>query len=444
MLQRKMNGFAKLGLSKRTLDLLESINFVEPTDIQRESIPAILEGKDVIGNAATGSGKTLAFSSVIIEKIVPGNNIQALVLAPTRELAEQISGVMRTFAKNAKLNIVEVYGGVSIEGQIRNMRNADVVVGTPGRILDHLQRGTLDLSALRILVLDEADRMVDMGFLPDVERIMSQCPEQRQTLLFSATTSPDVEYMEKKYMQAPKYISVETYVDASKLKQYFYNTPSHIKFSLLAHFLKQEESGVIMVFCNTRRNVDLLGYNLKRYGIDSLAIHGGMEQRKRSRIMEMFHGNKVGIMICTDVAARGLDIKGVTHVYNYDIPKTSDEYIHRIGRTARAGAQGLAISLVSNNDYDNFRRVMSDDSLKIEEKEVPEVEKLTPHFKDRDSRGGFRPGNRGRDSGNRGGFRGRDSGSSRSGPERGRHSSRDSGHRRSDSRRGFSPRGARF
>ncbi len=376
-----MSEFRNLGLSKEILEVLEEMNFDVPTDIQKESIPLILKGKDVIGNAATGSGKTLAFASGIIEKCVAGEGVQALVMAPTRELAEQIAKVMRIFSKKTSLNVQEVYGGVPIERQFRAVQYCDVVVGTPGRILDHLKRRSLDLAKLKILVLDEADRMVDMGFLPDVERIINLCPTRRQTLLFSATTSKDVEYIEKKYMQFPKTVAVETYVDVSQLQQYYYNAPSHIKFSLLVHFLKNEKSGIIMVFCNTRRNVDLVTMNLKRHGINAQAIHGGLEQKKRSRIIDSLHKNEADILVCTDVAARGLDIKNVTHVYNYDVPRTSEEYVHRVGRTARAGKKGIAISIVSSNDYENFSNVLMDDSIKIEEKPIPEVEKVEAFFK---------------------------------------------------------------
>ena len=418
-----MNVFEKLGLNKKITEVLKELGYTVPTDIQEKTIPLILKGNDVIGNAFTGSGKTLAFASGVIENSIPGKGVQSLILAPTRELAEQITKVMRVFAKNYSLRIIEIYGGVSINTQIRNISHSEIVVGTPGRILDHLQRGTLRLSSLKILVLDEADRMVDMGFLRDVEKIISQCPKERQTLLFSATSSPDVQYIERKYMRAPKNIVVEQYVDASQLQQEFYNCQSHMKFSLLVHFLKQEKSGIVLVFCNTRRNVDMLSRNLKRYEIDSHAIHGGFEQRKRSRVIEMLHSDQAHILICTDVAARGLDIKNVSHVYNYDIPRTSDEYIHRVGRTARAGKSGIAVNLVSSKDYENFRKVLSNDAIKIEEKEIPKVEVLSVNFqnKDNDYRGNRGSGGSSFRGGGRsfGGSRGRSSSRSSFGSNRG-------------------------
>jgi ATP-dependent RNA helicase DeaD len=375
-----MNEFKELGLSKKIIDVLEELKFTKPSEIQQKTIPHILKGKDIIGTASTGSGKTLAFASGIIESCISGNGIQSLILTPTRELTEQIAKVIRNFAKNTDLKTAEVYGGVNFDKQIWEARKSDIIVGTPGRILDHLNKKTFDFFDLKILVLDEADRMCDMGFLPDVERIISSCPKKRQTLLFSATTSQNTNYISKKYMINPLEISVEKYVNPEKLKQYYYDTPSSLKFSLLVHLLKQEKTGIIMVFCNTRRNVDLIAMNLRRYNLNSIAIHGGLEQKKRSKIMEQFHNNQSNILVCTDVAARGLDIKNVSHVYNYDTPKTSEEYIHRVGRTARAGENGLAISIITSRDYENFQKVTSDTSLKIINKETPKIERLSPKF----------------------------------------------------------------
>ncbi len=431
-----MKKFEELGLrNKGMISVLEELNFEEPTEIQKEAIPLILEGNDVIGNAATGSGKTFAFAAGLIEKTVPGKGVQALILTPTRELADQIAKVIQTFAKNTKLKISEIYGGVSFENQIDKVRQSDVLIATPGRLLDHLERKTLKLNEINVLVLDEADRMVDMGFLPDVERIIGKCSTKRQTLLFSATTSQDVQYISKKYMNNPTQITVETYVDNSKLQQVYYDSPNSSKFSLLVHLLKKEKSGIVLVFCNTRRNVDMVSDNLKRYKIHAHAIHGGLEQKKRSRVIEKFHTNEAEILVCTDVAARGLDIKGVTHVYNYDIPQSSDEYIHRIGRTARAGEEGLAISIVSNRDYDNFRKVVEDDSLKINLKELPKMEKLSPRFDSGRRRsfggrsGGRRDSGRGRPSfGGRGRF-GNSGGRRDSGRGRPSSGGRDSGKR---------------
>ncbi|HOW37038.1 MAG TPA: DEAD/DEAH box helicase, partial [Candidatus Pacearchaeota archaeon] len=295
--------FKELGLKQELLDVIQEMDFKEPSEIQQKSIPLVLQGKDVIGNAATGSGKTLAFAAGIIDKVLPRKGIQSLVLAPTRELAEQIAKVIQNFAKKTGITVLEVYGGVGIQNQIDKAKDAEVIVGTPGRVLDHLERRSFDFFNLKILVLDEADRMVDMGFIPDVERIIQQCPIKRQTLLFSATNSADVDYIAKRYMKEPVHVVVEQYLDSKHLQQYFYDTPGNLKFSLLVYLLKEEQSGISMVFCNTRKNVDMVVENLKRQGIRAQAIHGGLVQTKRNTIIQQFYDNKSNILVCTDVAA---------------------------------------------------------------------------------------------------------------------------------------------
>ncbi|MEK6847961.1 MAG: DEAD/DEAH box helicase [Nanoarchaeota archaeon] len=369
-----MESFRKLGLSEKLLKLLEEAGFRKPSEIQEKVIPLVLHGKDVIGGSATGSGKTLAFGTGIIEKTEKEKGLQVLILTPTRELAEQVGNVFARFSEYRDLNVAIVYGGVNINHQIRNLRNSEIVVGTPGRILDHLERGTINLSNIKVLVLDEADRMLDMGFINDVEKIIKNCPKKRQTLLFSATISNDIMHIAEKHMINPETISVEAYVSAEKLKQIYYDVPRNLKFSLLVHLLKREKSGLVMVFCNTRHNTEFLGNNLKRLGVDVLAIHGGLTQQKRNKIMEKFHQSRITVLVCTDVAARGLDIKGISHIYNYDIPKTSKDYIHRIGRTARAGKEGIAINILSDRDYENFSNVLRDPSISIEKVELPEIE----------------------------------------------------------------------
>jgi len=389
-----MEKFRKLGIIEPILKSIQDQNFEEPTEIQEKSIPLILEGKDVIAGAATGSGKTLAFASGIIKNSERGQGIQSLILTPTRELAEQVSNTLQRFSKNKRLEIIAVYGGVSINPQIAHLRYADVVVGTPGRILDHIDRRTINLDKVKILVLDEADRMLDMGFKYDVEKIIWKCPEKRQTLLFSATISGEVSKLARKYTHHPIDISAEAYVDPSKMTQIFYDVEDHLKFSLLVHFLKHETAGLVMVFCNTQRNTDFVANNLNAAGIDALAIHGGYSQEKRSRTMQKFHSKHVAVLICTDVAARGLDIQGVSHIYNYDIPKTSDEYIHRIGRTARAGKEGKVINLLSRRNYDNFQKVLEDRELNIAKGEMPKIEMVRIQFIDNRSRGFDRFGRR--------------------------------------------------
>ncbi len=352
------------------------MGFLEFTDIQIKTIPLIQQGKDVIGQSQTGSGKTAAFGFPILEKTTHNNGLQVIILVPTRELCEQVMSEMRKFAKHKRMNIIAVYGGVSISPQIHALGNADIVVATPGRMLDHLQRGTIRLNKVKILVLDEADKMFEMGFVDDVKKIISQIPKDRQTLLFSATMSAQVQEIVRHYMKNPEKIKVQSYVDQGKLVQHFYSVNSADKFSLLVHILKTESPGLTIIFCATRNRVDVLSKNLYKQGIDSLSIHGGLSQNRRKQAMDMFHNNKSSILVASDVAARGIDIKDVSHIFNYDIPKTAKEYIHRIGRTARAGEEGKVISLLSEQDHDNFRSVLGDRSLIIEQLKLPEFERV--------------------------------------------------------------------
>ncbi len=368
-----MEKFKQLGINEAVLKAISELGFSEPSEIQEKAIPLVLDGKDIIAGSATGSGKTLVFGSGIIQYCSQISRVQSLVLTPTRELAEQVSQELKKFSRHKHMNVVSIYGGVDIGPQIKRLETADVVVGTPGRILDHLKRRTLYLGNVKILVLDEADRMLDMGFIYDVESIIRYCPKERQTLLFSATISADIANLASRYMKHPVEISAQAYVEESKLHQIYYDVQSKEKFSALVYLLKKEKQGLVMVFCNTRRTVDFVARNLEKAGIQASAIHGGHSQNKRTNTLEEFHSSKVYVLVCTDVAARGLDIKNVSHVYNYDMPKTSKEYIHRIGRTARAGKEGKAISIVSDRDYENFREVLKDTSLELNEEKFQEA-----------------------------------------------------------------------
>jgi ATP-dependent RNA helicase DeaD len=371
-----MEQFEKLGLSREVLSVLQEAGFKKPSEIQEKAIPLALAGKDIIGDSATGSGKTLAFASPIIENLKSGNGIQALILTPTRELAEQVSKSIKQFSKNKRLNILAIYGGVDMSQQIRRLPSTDVVVGTPGRILDHLNRRTINLNNVRILVLDEVDRMFDMGFSRDVEKILYVCPKNRQTMMFSATISADIDYLSKKHTKNAVKVSAENHVDPAKLKQIYYDVPTGRKFSLFVHLLENDNKGLVMVFCNTRRNVDFVSDNLNQLGLKARAIHGGLTQTSRSRVLEDFQKNNIRILVCTDVAGRGLDIKGVSHVYNYNIPKVSNDYVHRIGRTARAGEEGKVINVLSSEDYPAFRDIMGNDSIRasMQQEQIPEFE----------------------------------------------------------------------
>jgi ATP-dependent RNA helicase DeaD len=382
-----MENFSKLGISGPVLDAIRDEHFERPTEIQEKAIPVILTGEDIVAGAATGSGKTLAFGSGIIKKVRAGAGIQSLVLTPTRELALQVSKSLRKFSKYTRLDILAIYGGVSLGPQVKNLRRADVVVGTPGRILDHIGRGTLDLSKVSILVLDEADRMLDMGFIDDVEAIIQECPKQRQTVLCSATISKDIVRIASRYMHNPVRVSAEAYVDPRKLRQECYDVPDNLKFSLLVHFLNREQAKLVMVFCNTRSGVDFVANNLKSLGIAAQAIHGGFTQARRERTMEKFNSERTQVLVCTDVVARGMDIPGVSHVYNYDIPREPKQYIHRIGRTARAGREGKAITIRTERQKNNLSAILRSFDTGMTLEKTPHIERVQISWKGRPRKG---------------------------------------------------------
>ena len=372
-----MNLFENLGLSHELNTAITGLGFDRPTQIQERSIPPIMEGKDVIGESATGSGKTLAFGCGIVEQVIPNGGLQALILTPTRELAEQVKVSLIKLSRQKPLKIIAVYGGVSINPQIHDLTKADVVVATPGRLLDHLQRRTVDTTKVKILILDEADRMLDMGFIDDVEKIIRACPTKRQTLCFSATISSGVKGLANRYMNQPIDVSATRHVDPSKLKQVYYDVPRNMKLSLLMHLLENEKSGLVMVFCNSRKTTDFVVKNLRTNRIDAIAIHGGLSQNKRTSTIRLFNEGKVSVLVCTEVAARGLHIDNVSHIYNYEIPKEAKDYVHRIGRTARAGEEGKVINILCDYDYDNFSRILSEYRMfSIEKVEKPYLKRI--------------------------------------------------------------------
>lgn len=355
---------------------LNSMGITEPTLIQEKGIPIAMQGRDLVGVSETGSGKTLAFGAPILEKMQKSNHVQALVIAPTRELAEQIAGEFRKFGRNKQLNVVSIYGGVSLLPQIDKLRNADIVVGTPGRLLDHMERRNLNLSRVKFLVLDEADKMVEMGFVEDVERILSQTPEEKQMFLFGATITNEVEGITKRHAKNPEYITTKINVDEDLLEQYYFNVDQSEKFSLLVHLLKSEDPNLAMIFCATRTNTDIVAKNLYRQGFDARAIHGGLSQNQRNRVIDGFHKGDPHILVATAVAARGLDIKNVSHIFNYDVPKDPKEYVHRIGRTARAGDSGKAFTLLSQRDHEFFSSVLRHCPVQITKLIIGEFEKV--------------------------------------------------------------------
>ncbi|KYK25577.1 helicase SNF2 [Thermoplasmatales archaeon SM1-50] len=367
----------QLPIHPKLLAKLQEQQFKELTRIQEKCIPEILKGRDVVGQAETGSGKTLAFCLPLLNTITPGKGLQVLILTPTRELCIQVTEVFQSYGKNLGIRTTSVYGGVSIGPQIRDIRFSEIIIGTPGRLLDHLHRGTLDLRFVTILVLDETDKMFEMGFVEDVEEIICYIPKQRQVLMFSATISEEVLRLVKKHLRHPLVIKTQSYVDHTKLKQIYYDIyEQNQKFSLLVYLLNRNTDGLSIVFCGTRRESDAVSKNLTRQGIRASAIHGGMKQQKRSHSLDALKTQKTKVLVATDVAARGLDIKNVTYIYNYDVPKTPTEYVHRIGRTARAGANGAAITLLTERDHDNFRRVQKNDDFVIERANMPDFRKV--------------------------------------------------------------------
>ncbi len=382
----------ELNLNHSLIKAVKEMGYEEPTEIQEKCIPVILEGKDIFGQSKTGSGKTAAFGLPILEKIKPGNGIQALILTPTRELCVQVTEALNDFGKYLNAKATSIYGGVSIEPQIRDIKKADIVVGTPGRVQDHLDRKTVSFQNIKFLVLDEADRMFDMGFVIAVEKILTHTPKDKQTLLFSATISQNVNHILKKHLKDPIIVGRAEHVDPTKLKQIYYNIKYYEKFSLLVHLLKKETSRLALVFCATRREVDLLTRNLRKQGIRAMSIHGGLTQNKRQYALEQLKKEDIQVLVATDVAARGLDIPNISHVYNYDVPKTSEEYIHRIGRTARAGESGEAIILLIEKDYSNFDNVLSNRRIQIKKEEPPKYEKVYFERNTEQRRGSFQRG----------------------------------------------------
>ncbi|MDA3836969.1 MAG: DEAD/DEAH box helicase [Nanoarchaeota archaeon] len=366
--------FKQLGLSEGFIAVLEKLKIEIPTEIQEKAIPFVLKGNDVVASAATGSGKTLAYVSGILENMEPTGNSRVLVLVPTRELAEQVASEFRKFATK-KFRVFSIYGGIKIDEHIKKIPGADIVVATPGRLLDLMNRQAFNLKKIEVLILDEFDRMLDMGFSHDVDSIVQKCPKKRQTMLFSATLTDDIEDLVELYTNDAEEINVKSHVDHSKLEQVYYDALQREKFSLFHHLIKKERAGKIMVFCSTRINTEFIAKSLEDLGIETKVIHGGLDQKQRTRTLKSFH-NEGGILVCTDVAARGLDIKDITHVYNYDLPSKPEDYIHRIGRTARAGKEGKAITILTPRDHDMFERITELPNIKMQEMDLPVFERI--------------------------------------------------------------------
>jgi ATP-dependent RNA helicase DeaD len=354
--------FDQLNLSPTMLAALAAAEYSQPTAIQAGLIPRALAGVDVLGQARTGTGKTAAFAIPILEQLDLGKKHvgpQALVLVPTRELAVQVREEVVKLAHGRKAHAVALYGGKPIRGQIEKLRRGvEVVIGTPGRVLDHLARGTLELRDLKIVVLDEADRMLDIGFRPDIEKILRRCPQSRQTLLLSATVPAPVERLAKRYMRdpeiqnfSPKDVAVET------IEQFYFTVDANRKFELLEKLIQREQPRQAIIFCRTKRGTEKVYQRLSKKLSDAATIHGDLHQGARDRVMAGFRSGEVRYLVATDVVGRGIDVSGISHIINYDLPQFCDDYVHRVGRTGRMGREGVAYSFVTPEEGSELTRI---------------------------------------------------------------------------------------
>lgn len=365
--------FEEMGVSHKLVTALHAQGITEPMIVQAQGIPLVMKGKDVVVRAKTGSGKTIAFLIPILERLAAGEkHVQALILEPTRELAVQVGRDLEKL--DPEVRHIVIYGGVGIEPQMRYLHEgAAIVIGTPGRILDHLSRRTLDLSHVKFMVLDEADRMLDMGFIDDVRDILKKTPETRQTMLFSATVPEEVVRLSKGYMRNPEYLMLEVEeIVVKKIKQEFYGCAPRQKLDALVWYLKLHRAKIskTLIFCNTKRWTESLSRILYAKGYGVHAIHSDMSQNARERVMDDFKAGRFNILVATDVAARGLHIPEVSHVINYDLPKNGKDYIHRVGRTGRAGAEGHAVAFLLTEDTPFLRDIERETSQYIEVKDI--------------------------------------------------------------------------
>ena len=385
------NAFADLGLDPRLTSTLTALGYEEPTPIQRAAIPVLLDGRDVLGQAATGTGKTAAFTLPLLQRAAIGDGDgeinedrdgpSVLILVPTRELAMQVGEAVHKYGKGLGIRAVPVYGGQDIKRQLRALdRGSDVVIATPGRALDHIRRKSLALGGVKAVVLDEADEMLDMGFAEDLEAILSEAPASRQTALFSATMAPRIRDLAERHLKNPARVSIPadrgTEGAMPRVRQTAYIVSRSHKIAALGRILDVETPTLAFVFCRTRTEVDELTETLNGRGYRSEALHGGMSQEQRDRVMRRVRGGNTDLLIATDVAARGLDVEQVSHVVNYDVPSAPDAYVHRIGRTGRAGREGIAVTLVEPREHRLLRNIEQSTKQKIEIATVPTVADL--------------------------------------------------------------------
>ncbi len=368
-----MTTFAALGLSDALVSTLSGLGYDEPTPIQAQAIPLLLAGRDVIAQAQTGTGKTAAFALPMIERVTDEHVVQALVLAPTRELAVQVAEAIHRYGKHRSLRVLPIYGGQPIERQLRGLaQGAQVVVGTPGRVLDHLRRGSLRFDHLRMVVLDEADEMLDMGFAEELEAILEQTPATRQTALFSATLPPAVQSLTLRYTNQPVRVSIAAeQLTTPRIRQVYYEVLARDKLDALCRVLDAEMPQLAIVFCRTRQEVDEIGERLQGRGYAAESLHGDLSQMARDRVMRRFREGQLDVLVATDVAARGLDIAEVSHVINYDVPTDPESYVHRIGRTGRAGREGRAITFITPRERRMLQIIERVTRTRIERCQMP-------------------------------------------------------------------------
>ena len=354
--------FRALGLDAKILQAVQEAGYTEPTPIQTAAIPPILAGHDLIGIAQTGTGKTAAFTLPMLTKLAaqpggPRNSTRVLIIAPTRELVVQIDENVRAYGKHLHLTVATVFGGVGEHPQIRALNsNADVIIACPGRLIDLMNRRNGNFSGLQFLVLDEADRMLDMGFLPSIRQIVRQMPQKRQTLMFSATLSREIEQLTHEFQRAPKTIQIGRRANpAETVTQLVYEVPKHLKPALLTHLLRDPQMDMVLVFSRMKHSADRIARNLELKGIRTATLHSNRSQNQRLKALKDFKSGAVRVLVATDIAARGIDVDGISHVVNYDFPMHVEDYVHRIGRTGRANAIGDAISFVTQEDHGELR-----------------------------------------------------------------------------------------
>ncbi|WP_281974858.1 DEAD/DEAH box helicase [Halobacillus litoralis] len=380
-----MKPFEQLGVPQHLSEKLKHQGIVTPTPIQEQSIPALMEGQDVIAQAQTGTGKTFAFLLPILKNVnIESPHVQGVIITPTRELALQITHEV-TKLKPDNAHVLAVYGGQDVAKQANKLDGkAHIVIATPGRMLDHLRRGTVSLGHVRHLVLDEADQMLEAGFLPDVQEILDQTSQDRQTMLFSATITQQVQNLGKKITKNPKRIVVkEEKVTVSNIKQLLYETTDRAKQDTLLQIMSEHRPFLAVIFCRTKRRAKKLNDAMVAKGYEVDELHGDLSQAKREKVMQRFRDAKIQYLVATDVAARGLDVEGITHVFNYDIPQDADSYIHRIGRTGRAGGKGIAITFAAPKDKQALQVIENKIDQKIERRKVKD---LSPGKRENDER----------------------------------------------------------